>query len=83
MLDRDGGASPLVEVLDREECLLKLPGRDGFADYALQVGAELRRYTGDKPARHHWEAVSRTPAAATISAALDDDLVVRLAPHAA
>jgi hypothetical protein len=36
-------------VLDREECLLKLPGRDGFADYALQVGAELRKYTGISP----------------------------------
>ncbi|HUZ35691.1 MAG TPA: hypothetical protein VMV17_05125 [Streptosporangiaceae bacterium] len=42
-----------------EECLGRLPGHDGFADFAVQIGAELPASTRDKLAeRARWPAAT-------------------------
>lgn len=40
-----------------QECLAELPGHDGFADFAVQIGAELPASTQDKlTERARWAA---------------------------
>ena len=42
-----------------QECLAELPGHDGFADFAVQIGADLPAYTKDKlTERARWAAAT-------------------------
>ncbi len=45
-----------------QECLAELPGHDGFADFAVQIGADLPACTKDKPTeRARWPAATTPP----------------------
>jgi len=51
-----GAARTLIQ-----ECLAKLPGHDEFADFAVQIGAELPASAGDKLAERARWAAATTP----------------------